>query len=568
MLRVLLLLLAAVCGSGVHGKRVEVLVDWRDAASKSAQEALGGISRTVSADDSILFLFPSVYVRPLSLRETTVSAIKSVTVRGTLTTPDITTGHSALRSPQRFICFLLPFLPFAPSPPPLPRTGPGLAVRRMDYEEYAAGMQRAGAGCRSASEVAAEEASIAARLNGVGSATAFTEDEADEVFELALAAEGVAAGWLQVDLGEAAAGEVLYFGTAATDAAPSTCYRAKIRVGRAKPKPKPHCLAEENARSGGTAAADAGTAADPIPEEVKHSRQAALLSAVFNPPRTKAAGAGAGADAGAGAGAGAGAPPSLATVDLMYSGLFVATTVAGSGLPHNADDGDRDCAHVDKGYAAAQRTAQTSIPAGGTQGDTTAGPVGVVDVAGTDAKLSYPWGTVWVAGVTNAVLVSESGCAASAFANDRISLVRPSGRTTVVAGGFQGYRDGVGEAARFRHVAGMAVTPDGTVAYIADMGNNCIRRLVLATGAVTTVAGAGHDTEYELPGGHRDGPVADALFWHPEGLALDPRRTSSSHTSYGLYRPYLVRTVSTIPRTDCIDHTSYGLYRPYLVLST
>lgn len=121
----------------------------------------------------------------------------------------------------------------------------------------------------------------------------------------------------------------------------------------------------------------------------------------------------------------------------------------------------------------------------------------------------------------NAVLVSESGCAASTYANDRLSLIQASGKTTVLAGGAQGYRDGVGEDARFRHIAGVATTPDGSVAYVADMGNNCIRKVVIATGAVTTVAGVGHDAEFEAPGGHKDGAVGEARFWHPEGLVRD-----------------------------------------------
>jgi len=484
-----LLLLAIASSSHVHGKSVEVVFDWSDVTSKSAQEAVGGLSRTVSADDSLLFLF----------------------------TP-----------------------------------GPGLAVRRLSYEEYSAGMQKEGAGCRPAAEVAAEEAAVRARLDAAAATaaaggsradTAFAEDELDEAFDLALAAEGAAAGWLQLDLGDVAAGEVLYFGTAASDAGASTtppvCFRAKIRVGRAKSKAQPQCLSKYNADVDvGSKSGGGGGGADSDPEEVKHNMQAALLNAVYN-PQTKAGAGSAGSAGSAGAdkdgvtnadgakGRARAAPPTVSTVDLMYSGLFVASTVAGSGPPHNVEDGDRDCAHIDKGYTAPgerRRSASSNTAATDSDSDAAAGGVnGVVDVAGPDAKLSYPGGTAWVGGDTNAVLVSESGCAAATYANDRLSLIQPSGRTTVVAGGVQGYRDGVGEAARFRHIAAVATTPDGTLAYIADMGNNCIRRLVLATGVVTTVAGLGHDTEYELPGGHKDGTVDEARFWHPEGIALDPR---------------------------------------------
>lgn len=51
-----------------------------------------------------------------------------------------------------------------------------------------------------------------------------------------------------------------------------------------------------------------------------------------------------------------------------------------------------------------------------------------------------------------------------------------------------GFADGVGTEARFNDPHGIAVTPDGTQAFVTDYGNNAIRQVVLATGAVTTLA--------------------------------------------------------------------------------
>lgn len=61
---------------------------------------------------------------------------------------------------------------------------------------------------------------------------------------------------------------------------------------------------------------------------------------------------------------------------------------------------------------------------------------------------------------------------------------------------------------------GLAIDPLGNV-YLADQGDNTVRR-ISPDGTVTTIAGT--------PGVHgtMDGPGASALFWAPEGVAVDP----------------------------------------------
>ena len=248
----------------------------------------------------------------------------------------------------------------------------------MDYDEYAAGTQTKG-GCRSAADVAAEEAALAARLAAStavdGSALPLTEDETDKVFALALAAEGAAAGWLQVDLGEAAAGEVLYFGTAATAAAPNVCYRAKVRVAKARAKPTTQCLNSAAAASGAENegnAANKGSTADGSEGGGGgggvSSQQAKLLKAVFTPSPSSSTST----------------EPELprSTVDIVglaaAGELFAAATVAGTGPPHDASDGDRDCTHVDKGYSAEERKGQPAAD--------TVQQQQPVDVAGTSVR--------------------------------------------------------------------------------------------------------------------------------------------------------------------------------------
>ena len=74
--------------------------------------------------------------------------------------------------------------------------------------------------------------------------------------------------------------------------------------------------------------------------------------------------------------------------------------------------------------------------------------------------------------------------------------------TTLAGSGKKGNADGVGDAAQFNEPHGLAVSPDGSALFVTDHGNNKIRRVEVATGAVTTFAGSGE-------GGDADG-VGDA----------------------------------------------------------
>ena len=63
--------------------------------------------------------------------------------------------------------------------------------------------------------------------------------------------------------------------------------------------------------------------------------------------------------------------------------------------------------------------------------------------------------------------------------------------TTLAGSGTVGSADGVGGAAQFRNPFGVAISPDGSALFVADQGNHKIRRVEVATGEVTTVAGSG-----------------------------------------------------------------------------
>jgi DNA-binding beta-propeller fold protein YncE len=101
------------------------------------------------------------------------------------------------------------------------------------------------------------------------------------------------------------------------------------------------------------------------------------------------------------------------------------------------------------------------------------------------------------------------------------ALVVASGAVTTLAGspGSPGSADGSGSAARFRYPRGVALSADGSIALVADFSNNDVRAVTLATGAVMTSAGApGHP-------GSADGVGTSARFAYPAGIVLSSDAT-------------------------------------------
>lgn len=99
--------------------------------------------------------------------------------------------------------------------------------------------------------------------------------------------------------------------------------------------------------------------------------------------------------------------------------------------------------------------------------------------------------------------------------NNVIRKISPSGVVSTLAGsaGTQGSADGAGSAASFFSPTGVTVDSAGNV-YVADFGNNTVRRITSA-GVVSTLAGTAGTA------GSTDGAAASALFNAPYGLAVD-----------------------------------------------
>jgi sugar lactone lactonase YvrE len=89
-----------------------------------------------------------------------------------------------------------------------------------------------------------------------------------------------------------------------------------------------------------------------------------------------------------------------------------------------------------------------------------------------------------------------------------------NGAMSVLAGSGEASSDnGIGVNASFRRPQG--ITTDGINLYVADTYNNAIRKIVLSTGMVTTLAGT--------PGraGIFDGKMTEARFFNPRGITTD-----------------------------------------------
>jgi len=93
-----------------------------------------------------------------------------------------------------------------------------------------------------------------------------------------------------------------------------------------------------------------------------------------------------------------------------------------------------------------------------------------------------------------------------------VSVLAPDGKTRVLAGGVEGYSEGLGAAAAFNTPSGIALDKQGNV-YVADTGNHAIRKIA-PDGTVSTLAGSG-------VAGFADGQGAQAQFNGPVGVAVD-----------------------------------------------
>lgn len=134
------------------------------------------------------------------------------------------------------------------------------------------------------------------------------------------------------------------------------------------------------------------------------------------------------------------------------------------------------------------------------------GKAGYKDGAAADAEFNNPEGLT----IDNAgnLYVSDAQ-------NNVIRKITPAGQVSTYAGsGTPGHTDGASLTAQFTHPAGLAIDKSRNI-YVADYGNNLIRKISSSGTTVSTYAGNG-------TAGFANGAFNAASFNGPLGLAINP----------------------------------------------
>ena len=189
-------------------------------------------------------------------------------------------------------------------------------------------------------------------------------------------------------------------------------------------------------------------------------------------------------------------------------------------------------------------SAIVSTIAGPAQGASTSGDV---DDTSTAARFFTPSGITTDG--TNLFLCDAN--------NNKIKkIVIATGEVTTISGqgnANPGDTDGTGTAARFRNPRG--ITTDGTNLFVADMNNNKIRMIVIATGVVTTLAGPAQGT---TTSGDNDGTGTNARFYNPWDITTDGTNLYVADWSNNKIRQIVISTgvVTTLAGPSQGDRTS------------
>jgi len=170
------------------------------------------------------------------------------------------------------------------------------------------------------------------------------------------------------------------------------------------------------------------------------------------------------------------------------------------------------------------------------------GSHGYADGLGTAAAFYHPVGLATDA--SGNVYVADE-------LNNMIRKITPAGVVTTLAGNTTaGNANGTGTAASFNSPCGVAVDASGNV-YVADLNNNEIRKIT-AAGVVTTYSGS-------ATAGSANGSIATASFNHPISLAMDGSgNLYVADRLNNMIRKIVISTgtVSTLAGTGTAGHTN------------
>jgi hypothetical protein len=154
---------------------------------------------------------------------------------------------------------------------------------------------------------------------------------------------------------------------------------------------------------------------------------------------------------------------------------------------------------------------------------------GTTDGAGSSARFNNPAG-ITTDGIN--LYVTDN-------ANHTIrKIVISTGVVTTLAGsaGSSGSADGTGSTARFNNPVG--ITTDGANLYVADTANHTIRKIVISSGVVTTLAGTAGSY------GSADGTGALARFYTPIGITTEGTNLYVTDWSNSTIRRIVITTGS------------------------
>jgi sugar lactone lactonase YvrE len=139
------------------------------------------------------------------------------------------------------------------------------------------------------------------------------------------------------------------------------------------------------------------------------------------------------------------------------------------------------------------------------------GEVGWLDGPAESARFQVPVDVA--ADVQGRVVVAE-------WINMALRLVDGGVVSTLAGSGNEAFLDGPALAAEFAHPRGLAFDGQGRL-LVADQGNHRVR--MVTGGQVSTVAGSGPVGPPQFGGGgFADGPIAEAMFMSPRGIAVGP----------------------------------------------
>jgi DNA-binding beta-propeller fold protein YncE len=170
------------------------------------------------------------------------------------------------------------------------------------------------------------------------------------------------------------------------------------------------------------------------------------------------------------------------------------------------------------------------------------GSTGSTNGIGTNSQFFAPRGVSLSSDGTYALV-------ADTYNNLIRQIALTTAAVTTLAGASQGSTDGLGTNSQFYYPRGVSVSTDGTFALVADTNNQLIRQIVIATAAVTTLAGdlAGLST------GSSDGVGTNSQFNNPTAVFI------SADGSYALVTDTFNQVIRHIVITTAVVTTLAGL---------